>query len=860
MIDQWQRWLVCLLCCSAAPSVWAGGSGLNVVVVVNQASTNSVELGNYYCEMRQVPPQNVLRINWPGGNLDWAYADFTNYLGAPLTSMLANRQLTNQVDFVVLSMDIPYRITIPDTMNSTTSALFYGFKTNGSPPATGLPASCSLPAASSNAYAGSERMFRDISPGSLAATNLLATMITASNVSMAKLVVSQGTLSDGAFPTQTAYLAKSGDTARNIRYLTSDNAVFNARLRGNYSLQRTNAAGIWGFGNILGFQSGSYGYDVGNVWFAPGGMADNMTSYGGAIFQYLYGQLSILSLLAAGASGAYGTVDEPCPYYEKFPTPQVYFYQARGFSLAECYYMGVTNPYQGLLAGEPLAAPFAWPPIGAWLNLPPGAALSGATNLSLSFTAPDVTRPVRQVDLFLDGAWFQTLTNIPPGRSNVLTVTLNGQPTNYLVPLNASLTTIASDLTTRLNATSYSNATKVAAFPHGDRIELQSLNPALNGSQVSLSVSNSVGAGSALTTRLAATGPQFLDTTAFGIRQFQVGNGIINPPPTGAWLLLSITRTNGAIVTVGITNDVAGTTVAQLVSNLVTQVNAESLLMGADGCVAQDFQELTAGAEFNLLPRSPGWAAARMQAQLSRSSATVFTVRPTGAQTLTENITDLRPRAHLYVTAGLTNLPLTFPFNTTTLADGCHELTAVAYEGSHVRTQKRVSQNVLFQNGTVSATFTTLFGGTNTDVSATLQFSVVANTGTVTNIELFSTGGSLTNVTGQSSAVFSVAGTNLGLGLHPFYAVVTIPGKQYRTETRWIRLLGPEPAFRVTAATPATTISWPATAGRPYVILSASDPAGIFQTNASLTPSNSSALWRDPGPVSPRFYRVRTAY
>ncbi len=60
----------------SATGVFAGGSGLNVVVVVNQNSTNSVQLGNYYCEKRGVPPQNVLRItNWTGGNVEWTTSD-----------------------------------------------------------------------------------------------------------------------------------------------------------------------------------------------------------------------------------------------------------------------------------------------------------------------------------------------------------------------------------------------------------------------------------------------------------------------------------------------------------------------------------------------------------------------------------------------------------------------------------------------------------------------------------------------------------------------------------------------------------------------------------------------------------------
>src|SRR5205823_388637 len=143
--------------------------------------------------------------------------------------------------------------------------------------------------------------------------------------------------------------------------------------------------------------------------------ADNLTSYGGLIFVNS-GHLSILSLLAAGASGSYGTVTEPCNYLEKFPSPQNYFYQSRGFSLAECYYQSVTNPYQGLLVGEPLAAPFAQPASGSWSNLPSYSLLSGTTNLTLGFTASDSSHPVQQIDLFLDGTWLQTLTNLPPTR------------------------------------------------------------------------------------------------------------------------------------------------------------------------------------------------------------------------------------------------------------------------------------------------------------------------------------------------------------------------------------------------------------------------------------------------------------
>src|SRR5215510_121559 len=104
----WLFWLAAIALCLGPLPVWGGGSGLNLLVVVNQNSTNSVELGNYYCEKRQVPPLNYLRINWPGGNTGWANSDFTNYLLNPLLSILSARQLTNQIDYVLLSLDIPY--------------------------------------------------------------------------------------------------------------------------------------------------------------------------------------------------------------------------------------------------------------------------------------------------------------------------------------------------------------------------------------------------------------------------------------------------------------------------------------------------------------------------------------------------------------------------------------------------------------------------------------------------------------------------------------------------------------------------------------------------------------------------------
>ena len=92
----------------------------------------------------------------------------------------------------------------------------------------------------------------------------------------------------------------------------------------------------------------------------PAHWRDTLTSFGGYILEHS-GQTPLLAFLEAGAAGSYGTVVEPCNYTQKFPDPVDYFYQTRGFSLAEAYYQSVLNPFEGLFVGEPLAAPFARP-------------------------------------------------------------------------------------------------------------------------------------------------------------------------------------------------------------------------------------------------------------------------------------------------------------------------------------------------------------------------------------------------------------------------------------------------------------------------------------------------------------------
>ena len=217
---------------------WAGGSGLNVIVVVNQNSTNSVQLGNDYCEQRGVPPQNLFRMTgWTGGALQWSASDFETLLRQPAAGhdRQPRADQPGGVCAAVHGHPLPGNRDASMSHNSTTSALFYGFKPDAHRQLLGYP-SCSLPDASSNSYAFSELPFQRG-----AARHGGHELVSGDDAHRQQprrrgTHPRSGVASDSTFPTQTVYLAKTSDPARNVRFVEFDNAIFDSRIRGDNSL------------------------------------------------------------------------------------------------------------------------------------------------------------------------------------------------------------------------------------------------------------------------------------------------------------------------------------------------------------------------------------------------------------------------------------------------------------------------------------------------------------------------------------------------------------------------------------------------------------------------------------------------
>jgi len=823
-----------------ALTAFAGGSGLNVLVVVNQNSTNSVQLGNDYCEKRGVPPQNLFRMtNWTSGNVAWTRTAFETYLLQPLLDRVSSLGLTNQISYVLLSMDIPYRVEEGDSWNSTTSALYYGFKTN-TPPPPNLPVTCSVPDFSSNGFAFSEMPFEFARPDTAETNSFLAFMLTDNTLAGAEAILARGLASDSTFPTQTVYLERTSDAARNVRFFSFDNALFDSRIRADPSLVQINSDST-SFENIRGLLTGFATLSLPANTFVAGALGDSLTSFGGGLFENT-GQTPLLAFLDAGAAASYGTVVEPCNYLQKFPDPMAFIYQSRGFDAAEAYYQSVLNPYQGLFVGEPLSAPFAVRCLVEWDGLTNGAVLSGQAALPAAlFTGAGSNLPISQIDLFIDGRYARTLTNLSPAAGENLSLALNGSSIKYSIPSNATLFSVTKGLADAVN--NQSNSTQVAALPFGDRLELQSLDVARPGTQVVLSASSTPGSHVFLNPARS----NCLDTLATGY----LGLTVTNPTSPGDWLLLQVTKANGSQMSLSVTN-VGTTNVYELCQSLMNAVNASPDLQGNDGIVARDLYTDINLAQFFLYARSAGWPAAKVQASLSTSSNLV--VLPAGTHTFEDNVSDLRPRNNVYLCCGAEQVALPFDLDTAQLADGFHELRLVAYEGTSVRTQTQVSRTVQLRNGSLSADLSSGFG-TNVTTDVPLTLSVSANSNNIAAIALFSTGGLIGTVSNQQTASFSVPTSWLGVGLHPFYALVTDPqGNQFRTPTLTLRIL---PSFALTISSMPLMLSWASLPGLSYDILASHDLTSGFQKVDTIIASGTSTSWAIPLVGTQSFYRVR---
>ena len=703
--------LLIALLALAPTSLLAGGGPFNTLVLVNTNSADSVELGAHYAAAHGIPAHHICRLDIATNRVDITSNEFHSLLLAPIANHIAAENLDGQIDYLVLCWDFPTRVggaPHPLALEGVAASLFYGFKNApGIWDSPGYGTCKPPPLSASNAYFKSERAFR--SSDAWNNTNgFVAFHLVASNLATAKLVADRGAAARSSFPpSATLYLCMLGDQRRGIReQLFADTQFSFSALPGlpaacavpplyEVIAGKTNLMGYHdGFSNV--YNTNLAAFRTNNSWL-PGAYADHLTSYGGCIasFTNVTGQSTVLDWMALGATASYGTVDEPCAYLPKFPDPLMAFYYARGFTVGESYAMSVEAPYQGLFAGDPLAAPFAAAPTLCVTSHAPFQIVTGTIPVQVSATARSNGAPAAALDLYLDGRLLTNLATLGPTPGNILSVAVSGVTNSVSVETNDSLFDAVAALADAVNDDPLQT---VSAVARGDRLGLtyKPFNHGGDNAPVSASVSQGTAATLTLGVGLAAT---HLVPSAYHARK----NLSIEDKPwnsganAGDTLTCVITLANGVAVT-NLVVASQGELRLFILERLMSSINTNPVLMATNGVrydrLALNYGEVVdSGALFARTPGPDGWPIQVDYFVTAVSNSSGLTTNNNFSDFLDDYSEDLRPHASVlfHVRPGDGVLASTPSLDTTALSEGLHALDFIARDGSAVAASSRLT-------------------------------------------------------------------------------------------------------------------------------------------------------------------------
>ncbi len=310
-----------------------------LAVVVNDASSLSVRIGTYYQQRRHLPAENLIHVHLPVDRPEispQAFADVYRRI---------QEQTPAAVQAYALAWLQPYRVGCM----SITSALALGYDAEF---CQQKPAGQCREDRQPNPYFNSMSLAPQTDHGVRPAM-----LLAAPDWPQARDLIERGLRADATRPTGSAYLLDTSDKARNVRALQYPQ--IEQVLGKQFSIQVVHANTLRDRQDVMFYFTGlSRVEGLDSLRFFPGAVADHLTSTGGVLPGSA--QMSIMEWLAAGATGSYGAVIEPCNYPQKFPAPGVLLYHyLSGATLLEAYWKSVAWVKEGVFIGEPLAAPFS---------------------------------------------------------------------------------------------------------------------------------------------------------------------------------------------------------------------------------------------------------------------------------------------------------------------------------------------------------------------------------------------------------------------------------------------------------------------------------------------------------------------
>ncbi len=114
--------LVLLALLVLSPRVFAGGGPENVFLVVNPLDDDSLTIANHFIDGRKIPLGSVLYLPWDGPPFQTDIATFRTRILQPILAAIEQRNLSQQIDYVVYSSGYPYAINFSAELDRKTDS------------------------------------------------------------------------------------------------------------------------------------------------------------------------------------------------------------------------------------------------------------------------------------------------------------------------------------------------------------------------------------------------------------------------------------------------------------------------------------------------------------------------------------------------------------------------------------------------------------------------------------------------------------------------------------------------------------------------------------------------------------------
>jgi uncharacterized protein (TIGR03790 family) len=115
-------WLAACLLAILRPSVASAQTADNVLLVINDSSPASVQIGEYYARKRSIAQDHIVHLKAPVGE-SIARNEYEGYIAAAISNGLIRGDLQDKVLYIVLTKGIPLRITGTEGRDGTVSSV-----------------------------------------------------------------------------------------------------------------------------------------------------------------------------------------------------------------------------------------------------------------------------------------------------------------------------------------------------------------------------------------------------------------------------------------------------------------------------------------------------------------------------------------------------------------------------------------------------------------------------------------------------------------------------------------------------------------------------------------------------------------